>query len=54
MARTEILSRRFRWGYRDMHASGSVSEALESVKRRGERVGSHLLEAGRRRKKKEK
>lgn len=54
MARTEILSRRFRWGYRDMRASGSASEALESVKRRGERIGTHLLEAGRKRKKQEK
>lgn len=38
VARTEFLSRRFRWGYRSMTAAGRDKEALESVKRRGENV----------------
>lgn len=43
MARTEILSRRFRAKYRGMTASGSDKEALESVKRRGENVRRRRL-----------
>ena len=37
MSGAEIMSRRFRAGYRDMRASGRDSEALESIKRHGER-----------------
>ena len=45
MTRAELVSRRFRSVYRDMRTSGSASEALESVKRRGERVKTLLRRA---------
>ena len=38
MARTEAVSRRFRRGYREMRTMWPEQEALESVKRRGERL----------------
>ena len=38
MTRAELVSRRFRAVYRDMRTNGPASEALESVKRRGERA----------------
>lgn len=38
VASTEIVSRRFRNAFHTMHSRGPVSDALESVKRRGERV----------------
>lgn len=37
MSGAEMMSRRFRAGYRDMRSSGRIFEALESVKRHGER-----------------
>lgn len=40
MARTEAVSRRFRRGYREMRTMWPEQEALESVKRRGERLKS--------------
>ena len=50
MTRAELVSRRFRSVYRDMRTSGSAAEALESVKRRGERVKTLLHRAAFRRK----
>jgi uncharacterized membrane protein len=44
MARTEIMSRRFRHSYGHMRASGPVGEALDSVKRRGARLKTHMRE----------
>lgn len=38
MSRTEAVSRRFRRGYREMRTMWPEQEALESVKRRGERL----------------
>lgn len=37
MSGAEVMSRRFRAGYRDMRSSGHMFETLESVKRHGER-----------------
>jgi len=45
MDRTEQFSRRFRAGYSHMRASGSASETLESVKRRGEVLKQRLKDA---------
>lgn len=45
MARAELMSRRFRTVYRDMRTSGPAAEALESVKRQGERVRTLFLRA---------
>lgn len=42
MTRTELLSRRFRTSYRGMKAAGPAKEALESVKRRGEKLKQRL------------
>jgi len=44
-AYTERLSRRFRMGYRNMTASREERDALESVKRQGERLKSMLRKA---------
>ncbi len=38
MTRTELVSRRFRSVYRGMSTAGPAKEALESVKRRGEKL----------------
>lgn len=43
MARTEIITRRFRGTYREMRASLPDAGTLESVKRRGEWVKEHLV-----------
>lgn len=42
MASTEVITRRFRGAFHTMHSSGAVSDALESVKRRGEKVAKVL------------
>lgn len=42
MTRTELLSRRFRTSYRGMKTAGPAKEALESVKRRGEKLKQRL------------
>ncbi len=48
--RTEYVTRRFRANYRDMKATGSRSEALESVMRRGEERKERLAQLRRERK----
>ncbi len=45
MARTELLSRRLRAGYRNMSMTGPSREALESVKQRGEKLRGLVVEA---------
>ena len=45
MTRAELVSHRFRTVYRDMRTSGPATEALESIKRRGERAKSLLRRA---------
>lgn len=50
-ARTEYLSRRFRSTYRNMRVSGSASEALDSVKYRGEQLKLRLEEMRQQKKK---
>ena len=45
MTRAELVSRRLRTVYRDMRTSGSASEALESIKRRGEKAKTLLRRA---------
>ncbi len=42
MTRTELLSRRFRSSYREMNTAGPAQEALESVKRKGEKLKLRL------------
>lgn len=42
MTRTELLSRRFRASYREMNTAGPAREALESVKRKGEKLKQRL------------
>ena len=45
MTRTELVSRRFRAGYRGMSTAGPAKEALESVKRRGEKLKARFQNA---------
>ncbi len=52
MARTELLSRRFRRHYRGMSGVGGFSEVLESVQRRSENLKALLADAKSQRKKK--
>lgn len=42
MTRTELMTRRFRISYREMNTVGPAREALESVKRRGEKLRIRL------------
>lgn len=42
MTRTELMTRRFRTSYREMKTAGPAKEALESVKRRGDRLMARL------------
>ncbi len=51
MARTEYLSRRFCSTYRNMRSAGSSSEALDSVKHRGEQLKLRLEEMRQQKKK---
>lgn len=42
MTRTELMTRRFRASYRGMQTAGPSREALESVKRRGDKLKARL------------